>query len=479
MSATSTLKSRNGNKVLNNNDAEVPTTKNQKKLTNSFQNTDDSAGNNSRSMVTLIFISLLFDLLAFTMILPLMPSLLEHYRQNDSSGLYNLLTQRIHWFQQLVGAPERYTSVLYGGFLGSMFSFLQFVASPIVGGLSDYYGRKPLMLLCASGIAFSYLLWAFSSNFALFVLARFVGGISKGNISLCMSIITDVSSVKTRAFGMALVGVAFSVGFIAGPTIGALFARSLNKSVGSWYLAPSLCAFAFALCDLGIIAFGLKETLPKEKRVKEISSAMSYAIQLLDVRSIFKFSAIKKVSKAEILALRKIGLIYFLYLFLYSGLEFTVTFLMYHKFGYNSMEQAKMFLMTGVVMAILQGGVVRRLPPHATKPCAVFSLYLIVPAFILVGFAKDGRLLYAGMFLFAVSTAFAVTCLTTLVSRYGNDDQKGSVLGIFRSLGALARAVGPVVGCISFWSFGSRLTYITGGLLLLGPAYILQKSKLS
>lgn len=136
-----------------------------------------------------------------------------------------------------------------------------------------------------------------------------------------------------------------------------------------------------------------------------------------------------------------------------------------------------MFLMTGIVMAFLQGGVVRRLPPQATKPCAVFSLYLIVPAFILVGFAKDGRLLYAGMFLFAVSTAFAVTCLTTLVSRYGNDDQKGSVLGIFRSLGALARAVGPVVGCISFWSFGSQLTYIIGGLLLLGPAYILQKSK--
>lgn len=119
------------------------------------------------------------------------------------------------------------------------------------------------MIILQSGIALSYLLWAFSSNFALFVLARFVGGISKGNISLCMSVITDVSSVKTRAFGMALVGVAFSVGFIAGPTIGALFARSLNKSVDSWYIAPSLCAFTFAICDLGIITFGLKETLPK------------------------------------------------------------------------------------------------------------------------------------------------------------------------------------------------------------------------
>ncbi|XP_036322828.1 major facilitator superfamily domain-containing protein 10-like [Rhagoletis pomonella] len=403
MTAATALKSRNGDKITNNNNgAEAIKSKGHDKLKGA-ELTDGGAGqSNERSMVSVVFISLLFDLLAFTMILPLMPSLLEHYRQNDSSGLYNLLTRRIHWFQQLVGAPERYTSVLYGGFLGSMFSFLQFVASPIVGGLSDYYGRKPLMLICGAGIALSYLLWALSSNFALFVLARFVGGISKGNISLCMSIITDVSSVKTRSFGMALVGVAFSVGFIAGPIIGALFARSLNKSWESWYVAPSLCAFALAMCDLGVIAFKLKETLPKEKRAKEISSAMSYAIQLLDVRSIFNFSAIKKISKTEINALRKIGLIYFLYLFLYSGLEFTVTFLMFHKFGYSSMDQAKMFLMTGIVMALLQGGVVRRLPPQASKPCAVFSLYLIVPAFILVGLAKDGRLLYAGMLLFAI-----------------------------------------------------------------------------
>lgn len=105
----------------------------------------------SDPMIYIIFVSLLFDLLAFTIILPLLPSLLEHYRQNDSSGLYAVLTDRVRWFQQLLGAPDRYISVLFGGFLGSMFSFLQFVASPIVGGLSDYYGRKPVLLACAVG----------------------------------------------------------------------------------------------------------------------------------------------------------------------------------------------------------------------------------------------------------------------------------------------------------------------------------------
>ncbi|XP_017003761.2 major facilitator superfamily domain-containing protein 10 [Drosophila takahashii] len=432
----------------------------------------------SDPMIYIIFVSLLFDLLAFTIILPLLPSLLEYYRLNDSSGLYAVLTDRVRWFQQLLGAPERYISVLFGGFLGSMFSFLQFVASPIVGGLSDYYGRKPVLLVCASGIALSYLIWACSSNFALFVLARFVGGISKGNISLCMSVITDVSSVKTRGRGMALVGVAFSLGFIVGPMIGALFAIFSDKSGGAWFVLPSLLAFGLAIGDLLVLACCLRETLPKEKRVKEISSALSYGLQLLNFSAIFRFAAIKNVSKKDIEALRSIGLIYFLYLFLYSGLEFTVTFLMYHKFGYTSMDQAKMFLTTGVIMTLLQGSVVRRLPEAKIKGYAIFSLYLIVPAFVLVGLAEGSRMLYAGMTLFAISTAFAVTCLTTLVSKYGNDDQKGSVLGIFRSLGALARALGPVVGCIAFWCVGSKITYIAGGLLLIYPAMALQRARI-
>lgn len=111
----------------------------------------------TNSMVYVVFISLLFDLLAFTIILPLLPSLLEYFKNNDSSGLYAVLTERIRWFQELVGAPDRYNSVLFGGFLGSMFSFLQFVASPIVGGLSDYYGRKPVIVVCAVSDCVNFL----------------------------------------------------------------------------------------------------------------------------------------------------------------------------------------------------------------------------------------------------------------------------------------------------------------------------------
>lgn len=98
--------------------------------------------------VYVIFVSLLLDLLAFTMILPLLPSLLEHYRTHDTIGLYPWLSRQIKMFQEIVGAPEKFNSVLFGGFLGSMYSFLQFLASPVVGGLSDIYGRKPVMIIC-------------------------------------------------------------------------------------------------------------------------------------------------------------------------------------------------------------------------------------------------------------------------------------------------------------------------------------------
>lgn len=97
--------------------------------------------------VYVVFASLLLDLLAFTIILPLLPTILERYRKNDSSGLYAMLSSQIKYFQVLVGAPDRYSSVLFGGLLGSMFSFLQFIISPIMGALSDCYGRKPIMLI--------------------------------------------------------------------------------------------------------------------------------------------------------------------------------------------------------------------------------------------------------------------------------------------------------------------------------------------
>lgn len=106
-------------------------------------------------------------------------------------------------------------------------------------------------------------MWAFSSNFLIFVLARFVGGLSKGNISLSMAIITDVSDAKNRGKAMALVGIAFSVGFIIGPMIGAMFSLLSDKSSSMWFWYPAMFAFLLSVADILFVSFLFDESLPK------------------------------------------------------------------------------------------------------------------------------------------------------------------------------------------------------------------------
>ncbi|VEN49338.1 unnamed protein product [Callosobruchus maculatus] len=427
--------------------------------------------------VYIVFISLLLDLLAFTMILPLLPSLLEHYKINDSTGLYNWLSSQIFYFQQLVGAPEKYNSVLFGGFLGSMYSFLQFLAAPIVGSISDVVGRKTVMIICLLGISFSYVLWALSSNLAIFILARFFGGISKGNVSLSMAIITDVSSSQTRGKGMALVGIAFSLGFIVGPLIGAIFAVWAKKKTGDWFVVPALFALMLSVADLLFFMIFFKESLPKEKRASSLTVTLKNAKSLLSIKDLFEFTAVKGVDENRIQQLRKLGVIYFVYLFIYSGLEFTLTFLTHHVFNYTSMQQGWMFFVIGAIMALLQGGYVRKVPQKKIKSTAVAGLWLIVPSFICVGLAYEPIMLHLGLVLFAISTAMVVPCLMTMASEFGTDQQKGTVMGIFRSLGALARALGPILASVAFWSVGSKVTYLTGSVCLLYPVLALKKVK--
>ncbi|XP_025990994.1 major facilitator superfamily domain-containing protein 10 isoform X2 [Solenopsis invicta] len=416
--------------------------------------------------VRVVFISLLLDLLAFTMILPLLPALLDHYKDMEKGhGLYSSIFNYMKSIQIFFDAPDKVSTVLYGG-------------SPIIGALSDIYGRKPMMLLCLMGISLSYLLWALSTNFGIFVLARFVGGINKGNISLSMAIISDVTSPKTRGKAMALVGIAFSIGFVVGPMIGAFFAwlYSGNKE-GTWYAIPALFALFLALSDLFFVTCYLKESLPLKYRAVTLAKGLSGAISYINPIDLFQFNGVLNLSRQDQQDLKILGRAYFIYLFIYSGLEFTLTFLTHHTFGFTSMQQGWMFLGIGLIMAVLQGGWVRHIPPNKTKTISELGLWLIIPAFICIGVATSVQMLCIGIFLFAVSTAMVVTCVMTLVTRIGPEHQKGVITGIFRSLGALARACGPIIASSAFWCIGSATTYLIGALLLTLPPLILHSMR--
>jgi len=433
----------------------------------------DNTGKDRTSLV--IFLGLLIDLLAFTLILPLFPALISHYRESDDSGLFKLMEDKINVFRTMVGAPVQFNTVLFGGFLGSIFSFLQFLASPVIGGLSDRFGRKPLMIVTTIGISVSYLLWVMSSNFAVFVLARVIGGISKGNVSLSTAIITDVSTPATRGKGMAMIGVAFSLGFLFGPMIGAAFSMWGKTQSGEWYMYPAMFAFILSIVDIIYLAVFLKESLPENRRNPSTSATLSQAYSYLDPFQLFKFASLNNLEKKQHKDLQHIGLAYFIYLFLYSGMEFTLTFLTHIRFNFTPMQQGRMFLFVGIIMALLQGGVVRRIPQGKERKSAMGGLLLIVPSFAIVGSCQTIPQLYLGLGLYAISTAFVVPCLTTLVSQYGEHHQKGIVTGVFRSLGALGRAAGPIFGSFLYWSLGPEWSYALGGMGLLVP-YLMLKS---
>ncbi|XP_038071070.1 major facilitator superfamily domain-containing protein 10-like [Patiria miniata] len=427
--------------------------------------------NENHRMISMVFLSLLIDLLAFTMILPLLPSLLDYYAQHDQGGLLPVLRSRIDSFRDLLGIPDthKYNSVLFGGVIGSLFSFLQFIASPVIGAASDVYGRRPLMLLTMTGITISYCIWAVSHNFTLFVIARIIGGISKGNVSLSTTIVTDVSTATTRGKGMALIGIAFSLGFIMGPMIGAYFAMSSGGKGEALYFKPALFAITLAVADIIFIFLFFKETLPTNKRAGSLGSSFKDACDLISPLSLFLFSAVKKLKPSELQMLRLLGVCYFLYLFLFSGLEFTLTFLVHRRFQYTSMQQGKMFVFIGAFMALVQGGCVRRIRPGKEKRVAVIGIVVLIPSFIIIGYAQSIALLYIGLALFSFAAGTVVSCMTTVVSAYGTADQKGTIMGIFRSLGALARALGPIFASVWFWSMGPTICYAMGGVLLILP----------
>ena len=162
---------------------------------------------------------------------------------------------------------------------------------------------------------------------------------------------------------MALIGIAFSIAFLIGPMIGVGFSMWAKAQIAkseaneAWFAYPAAVALALALIDLVYLYMAFKETLPPEKRLKDLKAAINQAFSYINPISLFSFATLKNsggVTAAELASLITLGRSYFLYLFLYSGLEFTLTFLTHLRFGFTSMDQGKMFLFIGTLMSIIQ-----------------------------------------------------------------------------------------------------------------------------
>ena len=426
----------------------------------------------AKSTLAIVFLTLFLDLVGFSIIFPLFPALAKHYLLVDGDNYWlNLIFNSVANITAAGGVSDKISGiVLFGGALGALYSFLQFIAAPLWGGISDRIGRKPVLLISVFGLALSYLLWFFSGSFTLLIFARLIGGIMGGNISTATAVVADVTTAKNRSKGMATIGIAFAFGFIIGPAMGGIFSLikldEIYPSLVTYgvnpFSVPALIAFLLSVFNLVWIARKFKETLPPEKRGQ---GEMNRTINPIKLFKPLPYPGVNIVNVGH-----------FLFLFAFSGMEFTLTFLAMERFGYTSLQNAYMFIFIGVIIALVQGGYVRRKAAVVgEKRMAVNGLVTTLPGLLLIAYAKSSWMLYAGLFFLATGSSMAIPTLTSLVSLYTPAAEQGRSIGIFRSLGALARVVGPLLAAVIYWRVGGEAPYIYGSAFLLIPIIMISR----
>jgi ferrochelatase len=424
----------------------------------------------AKGSLKIVFLTLFLDLVGFSIIFPLFPALAKHYLTVDADNTFlKLIFGSITNLTNL-GGGDISSIVLFGGALGALYSLLQFIAAPIWGIISDRIGRRTVLLISVFFLAFSYLLWFFSGSFTVLILARIVGGIMGGNISTATAVVGDVTTRENRSRGMATIGIAFALGFIIGPAMGGILSLvDLTKTFPGLvaygvnpFSAPAALAFVLSAFNFVWLLKKFKETLPPEKRGKSETDRSFNPLKL------FKPLPYKGVN------LTNFG--YFLFLMAFSGMEFTLTFLAAERLSYSSMDNAYMFIFIGFWIAMVQGGYVRRKANQVgEKRMALQGLVFLVPGLVSIGFAQSSWLLYFGLFFLAVGSSMVIPCLTTLVSLYTPQEYQGRSVGIFRSLGALARVIGPIIASILYWQKGASAPYFLGAVFLIIPLVLVSR----
>ena len=416
-----------------------------------------------RSIVGVVFLTVFLDMVGFSVIFPLFPAMLEHYL--SAEGQASLIGHLVEWLGHFAKSDWAVVT-LFGGILGSLYSFLQFLCAPLWGALSDRRGRRPVLMLTLGGTALSYLLWVFAGNFALLVVARLVGGVMAGNLSLASAAIADTHDGHDRVKGMGLMGAGIGLGFVLGPALGgmsAAWSRSLDwASYAHLGLNPfsgcAAIALALSLFNWAWAARRFGETLSEENRG---------AHQAERSRSRHPFRALHSI---DLPGVRRVCIAYFLYLSAFGAMEFTLVFLARERLNFSEEQNAWMFVFIGFLIAFVQGGLVRRLAPRVgERRLAKLGMGLTVPGFLVVGFAHAVPVLYVGLALLAVGSAFVMPTLSSLVSRYTPPERQGLAMGVFRSLGSLARAIGPLAGGLLYFKLGGLGPYGIGAGLALIP----------
>jgi len=421
-----------------------------------------------RSMLGIIFLTLFLDLVGFSIIFPLFPAMLDYYLPNgvgDGSLIGQLIAPLAQWAENSAsGDPRFMTAVLFGGILGSLYSILQFISAPLWGAYSDRVGRRKVLIITITGLALSYVAWFFAASFWILILSRVLGGIMGGNLSVATAAVADSTTREKRSSGLAIVGIAFGLGFIVGPAIGGLSAQfnllasfpSLANYGVNPFSAAALISFGLTIANLLWVTRRFKETLAPEKRGSQHAERKPFAVF--------------KLFQSPTAAIRRTNLVYLFYMLAFSGMEFTLTFLAVERFQFTPAQNGGMFVFIGLILVLVQGGIVRRLAaPVGEKRLAVTGTVAGIAAFALIAWAQSVGAFFAGLGLMSLSIGLCSPTLNALVSLYANEREQGANLGTFRSAGSLARAIGPLAAALLYFSYGSQNAYLMGALAVVIP----------
>jgi len=344
-----------------------------------------------------IFLIVFIDLVGFGMIIPILPLWAEAYHPTPA--------------------------VL--GLLMATFSLMQFIGAPILGRLSDRSGRRPILLFSLLGAASGYGLLAVARSLPILFLSRFIAGLAGGNISTAQAVITDVTTPADRAKGMGLIGAAFGLGFIFGPAVGGVL-------VGIHPWLPGLAAMTTSLVAFVLTWFTLPETRVKGGGADTVRRTLSVG----------RFrAALAHPSLGSCL------LVNFLAIFAFAAFESTFAQYLNWKFILSPRQVSYVFVVAGLLSALVQGGLVGRLAKTVGDArLVVAGAVLGAIGLALVPLAASLVMLFVILTVFALGQGVGTPSLSSLTSMLVPGAEIGAVMGVFQSVSSLARIVGPFAG---------------------------------
>ena len=373
----------------------------------------------SRSRLGVIFLTVLIDLIGFGIVLPILPM-----------------------YAQRFGAQ----GIGYGALI-FVFSAMQFLATALLGRVSDRIGRRPILLTTMLINAAGYVLFAFAPSYALLFVARVISGFASGNISAAQAYVADITTPAERSRGMGTIGAAFGIGFVLGPLIGGL----ADHYVG--HLAPGLIAAGLSIVNFFSASAILRESLAAEHRT---------------ARPLFDFGhMIDALARKQ---LRPLMLVWLLAPFSFSGYTVVLPLHAAKAFSWGAKDLGWLFVVIGVIAALVQGFLFGRIERRTgARALLILGLFGMAISIAAVPYARSSLLVYAWTVPLALSNSLFSPAASGLVSIYADPTEQGTILGAAQAFAALGRSAGPLAAGWAYDGLGSRSSFLlAGGVMLVG-----------